>query len=73
MLYGGYLASYSSQHVGGHSWSVSHCKGSCNECFSRPDAEGSAIAAFSPLAVHRHVLHRQGFSSSVSEVVAVLT
>ena len=48
MLYEGSLASHSSQHVGRHSSSVSYHKKSHHGCFSRPGAQGSAIAAFNP-------------------------
>ena len=50
MLDGGSLAPHSSQYVGRHSSAVSHHKKSQHGCFSRPDAQGSAISAFNPLA-----------------------
>ena len=68
LLHGGSLASHSSQHVGRHSLSVSHCKRPCHGCFGRPGAQGSAIGKFKPLAAQRCVLHRQEFSSSVCQV-----
>ena len=75
MLDGGSLAFHSSQYVGRHCSSVSHCNGSHHKCFSSLGAQGSAIAAFNPLAAaaQRHALHRQGFSSSVCQVVAGMT
>ena len=69
MLDGGSLATYSSQHVGRHSSSISHHKGSHCGCFSRLSDQGSANAAFNPLAAQRYVLHRQGFSSLVCQAV----
>ena len=50
MLDGGSLASHSSQHAGRCSSVVSSCKRSHCGCFGRPDAQGSAISAFNPLA-----------------------
>ena len=73
MLDGGSLASHSSQHVGGCSLVVSNCKRSHHGCFSRPGTQGSAISAFNPLAAQQCVLCRQGFSSSVCQVVAGAT
>ena len=73
MLDGGSLASNSSQHVGQHSPAVCHHKRSHSGCFSRPGAQGSAISAFNPLAGQQCVLHQQGFSSSVCQVVAGAT
>ena len=49
MLDGGSLAPLSSQHVGRHTSTVSHHKRSHHGCFSRPDAQGSAISAFKHL------------------------
>ena len=46
MVDGGFLASHSSQCVGRHSLSMSHCKKSHHECFGRPGAQGSTVAAF---------------------------
>ena len=39
-------------------------------CFSRSSADGSVISAFTHLAVQGYVVHRQGFSTSVCQVVA---
>ena len=69
MLYGGSLASHSSQHVGRCSLVVSHCKRSHHGCFGRPGTQGSVISAFHPLAAQQCVLHRQGFSSLVCQAV----
>ena len=55
MLDGGYLASHNSHHAGRHSPLVSHHR-SYHKCFGRPGAQGSAIAAFNPLAAQRCVL-----------------
>ena len=52
MLDGGSLASHSSQHFVRCSSAVCHHKRSCCGCFSRPDAQGSAIFAFNPLSAH---------------------
>ena len=49
----GSLGSQISQHVGGHSLSAPHCKGSCHRYFSRPCVSGPAIVAFNPLAAQR--------------------
>ena len=65
MLEGGFLASYSLQYVGRHSLQASHHKGSHHGNFIRPGAQVSATTVFNPLAAQSHVLHRQGFSSSV--------
>ena len=73
MLDGGSLASNSSQHAGRCSLVVSSCKRSRHECFGRPGAQGSALSAFNPLAAQRHVLCRQGFSSSVCQAVVGAT
>ena len=51
---------------------VSVLKRPCQACFSRLVVQGSAIAAFSPLAAQRYVLHRKGFCSSVCQAVAGL-
>ena len=69
MLDGVSMASHSSQHVGRCFLTVSHCKRSHHGCFSRPGTQGSAISTFNPLAAQQHVLHRQGFSSSVCQAV----
>ena len=73
MLDGGSLASHSSQHAGRCSSEVSHHKRSRHGCFGRPGTQGSVISAFNPLAAQQCVLHRQGFSSSVCQVVAGAT
>ena len=73
MLDGGSLASHSSQHVGRCSLVVSHSKRSHHGCFGRPGTQGSAISAFNPLAAQWCVLCRQGFSSSVCQVVVGAT
>ena len=73
VLDGGSLASHSSQHAGRHSSVVSHRKRSRCGCLGRPSAQGSAVSAFNPLAAQRCVLCRQGFSSSVCQVVAGAT
>ena len=49
------LASHSTQHARRHSSLVTYCKGSLCGCFSRPCAQGSAIAAFNTLADQRCV------------------
>ena len=59
----GFLASHSSQHFGRHSSLISDCKIPCKGYSGRPGAEGIAIIAFNCLAVQRHVIYRQGFSS----------
>ena len=69
VLDGGSLASHSSQHVGRHSSAVPHHKRPHCGCLSRPGTQGSAIFAFIPLAAQQCVLCRQGFSSSVCQVV----
>ena len=69
MLDGDSLASYSSQYVGRCYLAVFHHKRSHHGCFSRPGTQGSVISAFNPLATHSCVLCRQGFSSSVCQVV----
>ena len=69
MLDGGSLASHSSQHVGRHSWVLSHHKRSCCGCFASPCAQVSAISTFNPKAGQRCVLCQQGFSSSVCQAV----
>ena len=53
--------------------SLSYCKGSHHRCCSRLGAPESAITAFNPFAVQRHVLHRHWFSYSVCQVVAGVT
>ena len=73
MLDWGSLASHSSQHVGRHSSVVPYHKRSHLGCLRRPDAQGSAISAFNPLAAQECVLCRQGFSSLVCQVVAGAT
>ena len=73
MLDGGSLASHSSWHAGRHSSAVSHRKRSRRGCLGRPGTQGSAVSAFNPLAAQRCVLHQQGFSSSVCQVVAGAT
>ena len=73
MLDGGSLAPHSSHLVGRHSLAVSHHKISHHGFFGRPEAQGSAISAFNPLAGQQCVAHRQGFSSSVCQVVAGAT
>ena len=73
MLDGGFLASHCSQHVGRCSSAVSRHKRSCHGCFGRPDAQGSVISAFNPLAAQQHVLCRQGFSSLVCQAAAGAT
>ena len=50
LLDGAFLASHSSQHVSRLSSLVSCCKKTCNGCCSGLGAQGSTIAAFSPLA-----------------------
>ena len=57
------LASHISQHAGRHSLVLFCHKRSCHGCFDRPDAQGSAIAAFTPLAAQWYMLCRQEFSS----------
>ena len=52
------LSSHCSQHDGRCSSSVSHCRRSCLEWFSRPGANGSAITAFNPMVAERHELCR---------------
>ena len=73
MLDGGLLAPHSSQHVGRQSSVMPYHKGSCHGCLSRPGAQGLARSAFNPLAAQQCVLCRQGFSSSVCQVVARAT
>ena len=73
MLDGGSLASKSSQHARRSSLAVSHHKRSHHGCFGRLGTQGSPISAFNPLAAQQHVLHRQGFSSSVCQAVAGAT
>ena len=73
MLDGGSLASLSSQYVGRCSSALSHCKWSCHGCSSRIRAQGSAISAFNPLTIQRCMLHRQGFTSPVCQVVGGAT
>ena len=73
VLDGGSLASHSSQHAGRHSLAVSHRKRSRCGCLGRPSTQGSAVSAFNPLAAQRCVLCRQGFSSSVCQVVVGAT
>ena len=73
MLDEGSLASHSSQHGGRCSLTVSYHKRSHHGCFGRSGAEGSAISALNPLAAQGHVLCRQGFSSSVYQVVVGAT
>ena len=55
MFNGDSLASHSSQHVERCSSSVPHHKASHHGYFSRLVAQGSVIAAFSPVAAQRHV------------------
>ena len=52
MLNGSSLASQSSKHGGRCSSVLSCLKRSCQECFSRPGAQESAISALNPLASH---------------------
>ena len=66
MLDGGFWA----QHVGRHSLAVFHHKRSHHGCFCMPGAQEPALSAFNPLAAQQCVLCRQGFSSSVHQVVA---
>ena len=73
MLDGCCLASHSSQHVGRCSLVLSYHKRSHHGCVARPCAQGSAISAYNTLAAQRCVLHRQGFSSSVCQVVVGTT
>ena len=73
LLDGDSLASHSSQYIGRVSLSVSHCKGPCHGCLSWPGVQGSVITAFNPFATQRYVLCRQGFSSSLCQVVAKAT
>ena len=73
MLDGGSLASHSSQHAGRCALAVPSSQKSRHGCFGRPGTQGSAISAFNPLAAQRHVLCRQGFSSSVCQAVAGAT
>ena len=54
-------------------WQYPIIKRSHHGCFSRPGAEESAISAFNPLAAQQCVLYRQGFSSSVCQVVVGAT
>ena len=53
LFHRGSLASHTSQHVGGHSTSVSYHKGPCHGCLSRLGPQGSAVTAFTPFAVQR--------------------
>ena len=69
MLDGGSLAFHSSQNVGRCFCLVSHPRRPHHRCFGEPGAQGSVIAAFNPLAAQGCVLHRQGLSSSISQVV----
>ena len=71
MLDGGSLAFHSSQHIGRCPSAVSHHKRFCHECFGKPGTYGSVISTFNTLAAWQHVLHRQGFSSSVCQAVVV--
>ena len=73
MLDEGSLASHSSQHVDRCSSVMSHHKRSCCGCFGRPGTQGSVISTFNPLAAQQCVLCRQGFSSSVCQVVVGAT
>ena len=73
MLDGGSLASHSSQCAGRCALVVPSSQESHHGCFSRPGTQGSAISAFNPLAAQQHVLHRQGFSSSVCQAVVGAT
>ena len=52
---------------------MSHHKRSHHRCFGRPDAQGSAISAFNPLTAQQCELCRQGFPSSVCQVVVGAT
>ena len=63
----------SSQYVSRYSSALSHHKRSHHGCFSRPHAQGSPISAFIPLAAHRCVVCRQGFSVSVCQAVVRAT
>ena len=69
MLDGGFLAPHHSQYVGRCSFVVSHCRRSHCGCFGRPGTQESAISAFNILTAQQCVLHQQGFSSSVCQVV----
>ena len=73
LLHGATLASQSSPHVGRYSLSVCHCMRPHLVCFGRQGTQGSAITAFNPLAAWRCVLCRQGFPSSVCQVVMGVT
>ena len=64
---------HSSQHVGRCSLAVPHHKRSRHGCFGRPGSQRSAISTFNPLAAQQCVLHRQGFSSSVCQMVVGAT
>ena len=55
LLDGSFLASHCSQHVDRCPSSVSHHKRPYG-CFTWPDAEGCASAAFNPLAAQRCIL-----------------
>ena len=56
LLVGGSLAYLSSQHIGRHSSVVSYCKKPQYGCIGGLNAQGSAIAAFNPLATQRCML-----------------
>ena len=66
LLYGGYLASFRSQHVGRHSLLVSYCTKSCHWCFSRLITPGSAITVSNPGCSQICVLQRGVFFLSLS-------
>ena len=70
---GGSLASHSSQQVGRCFVTLSCCKRSHYECFSRPYDQGSFISEFIPSAAQRYMLCRQGFSSLVCQAVVGAT
>ena len=65
-------APYSSQHVGRHSSLLSFCTKSCQEWASGLSAQWSVITVLT-LLMQRCLLCRQGFSSSVCQVVAGVT
>ena len=72
MLDGGSLVSHSSQCIGSHSLSVSHCKGSYLGFFGRLGAQGLSLLHLT-LWLLKDVLHRQGLSSSPCQIVAGAT
>ena len=73
LLEGGSLTSHSCQHFGRHALLVSYHKGPHDGCLSRLGAQGSTITVFNPLAAHRCVLCRQGFSFLICEAVVGAT